>query len=278
MPNTDLPIVTRSRLTSDLRALGLSSGDTVMMHVSVKAVGWIVGGPDMIIQALLDLLGSQGTLMMYVKCEEPLDEVEDWPEDWQQVYLDECPAFDPERTRAFRAWSILAEYLRTWPGACRSANPEASMAAVGMLAKWITTDHPLQYGYGAGSPLAKLCEVRGKVLLLGPLLDSLTILHYAEHMADIPGKNIERYRWPILRNGRREWVDIEQFDTNGDIVTWSEEDYFMRISEEYLATGKCNTGKVGAADSYLFDAGDLAEFAIAWLEERFGRAREGKRT
>ena len=30
------------------------------------------------------------------------------------------------------------------------------------------------------------------------------------------------------------------------------------------------TGRVGAADSYLFDAKDLTDFAVTWLEERFG--------
>ena len=58
-----------------------------MLHASVKAVGWIVGGPDMVLRAILDVLGSTGTLMMYVKCEEPLNEIDDWPEDWQRAYL-----------------------------------------------------------------------------------------------------------------------------------------------------------------------------------------------
>ena len=68
MANTNLPVITRSRLVSDLSKLGLASGDTVMLHASVKAVGWIVGGPDMVLRAILDVLGSTGTLMMYVKC------------------------------------------------------------------------------------------------------------------------------------------------------------------------------------------------------------------
>ena len=116
MVNTNLPVITRSRLVSDLSKLGLAAGDTLMLHASVKAVGWIVGGPEMVLRAILDVLGSTGTLMMYVKCEEPLNEIEDWPEEWQKAYLEECPPFDPSRTRAFREWSILTEYLRTWPG------------------------------------------------------------------------------------------------------------------------------------------------------------------
>ena len=270
MANTDLPIVTRSRLVADLKGMGLIAGDTVMLHASVKAVGWIVGGPDMVIQALVDVVGPDGTLMMYVKCEECLDELEDWPDDWQQAYLEECPAFDPERTRALRGWSILTVYLRTWPGARRSNHPEAGMTAIGGKAEWITADHPLQYGYGKGSPLAKLCEVGGKVLLLGPLLENLTILHHAEHLADLPNKNVERYRWPMLQDGKRVWVEIEQFDTCGGIVDGIEEDYFPRLAEEYMAHGKGRKGKVGVAESYLFDAGDLKDFAVAWLEERYG--------
>ena len=144
------------------------------------------------------------------------------------------------------------------------------MAALGARAEWITSEHPLQYGYGSGSPLAKLCEIEGKILLLGPLFDSLTILHYAEHIADVPNKRIERYRWPILREGKREWVEFEQFDTCDGIADWPEGNYFQSISEEYMAQGKCRRGKVGAADSYLFDAKDLAEFAVTWLEEKFG--------
>ena len=268
MIKTDLPVITRSRLISDLSKLGLASGDTVMLHASVKAVGWIVGGPDIVLQAMLDVVGSSGTLMMYIKCEEPLNEINDWPEDWREAYLVECPPFDPYRTRANRRWSILTEYLRKWPGARCSDHPEARVAAVGAMAEWITADHPLQFGYGAGSPLEKLCDAGGKVLLLGPLFDSLTILHYAEHMAAIPDKKTECYRWPVLRDGRREWIAFEQFDTSNGIVDRLDGDYFQSISKEYMAEGRHAEGKVGAADSYLFDARDLADFAIEWLERR----------
>ena len=270
MVNTALPVITRSRLLSDLSKLGLASGDTVMLHASVKAVGWIVGGPDMVLRAMLDVLGTTGTLMMYVKCEEPLNEIDDWPEDWQKAYLAECPPFDPYRTRANRRWRILTEYVRTWPGARCSDHPEARVAAVGADADWITSDHPLQFGYGAGSPHEKLCDVGGKILLLGRLFDSLTILHYAEHMADIPNKRTERYRWPVLRDGKREWIEFEQFDTSNGITDWPDGSYFQTISKEYMAQGRYEVGRVGAADSYLFDARDLANFAVAWLEKHLG--------
>lgn len=122
-----------------------------------------------------------------------------------------------------------------------------------------------------GFPLEKLCDVGGKVLLLGPLFDSLTILHYAEHVAAIPNKRTERYRWPVMRDGRCEWIAFEQFDTSNGIVDRIDGDYFQRIVVEYLDRGSVARSKVGAADSYLFDAKNLADFAIEWLERQLGQ-------
>ena len=268
MKKTELPPITKSRLVRDLKELGVTTGQTLMLHASVKAIGWIVGGPDIVIQAILDVLGSEGTLMMYVGWEDSPYDLAKWPEDWQRAYLEECPPFDPATSRACRKWSILTEYLRTWPSAFRSSHPEGSFAAVGALARWITENQPLQYGYGPGSPLAKLCEVKGKVLLAGAPFGTITLLHYAEHMAKVPNKLIVHYKMPILRNGQRVWVDIEEFDTCGGILPGAEE-YFEVIPSEYLSSGRGRSGKIGAAQSYLFDAADLAKFAIQWLEKKY---------
>ena len=264
-------LITETQLVKDLQGLGLKPGDTVMLHASVKAVGWIVGGPDVIIQAILDVIGPQGTLMMYAGWEEAPYLTIALEEGQGEAYLAECPAFDPERSRANRKWSILTEYLRTWPGARRSNHPEASVVAVGAKAAWLTKDHPLYYPYGPGSPFAKLCEAGGKVLLLGSPLNAVTVLHYAETIAEIPDKRIVRYRMPILREGKRVWVEIEDIDTGEGIVEGhSNEEYFAEIVREYLASGKGRWGTVGAASSYLFDAAELVDFAVRWLERSFG--------
>jgi len=270
MPDTheELPLVTKSQLTRDLRRLGVSPGQTIMLHVSVRAIGWIVGGPDVVLDALLDVLTPDGTLMMYVAWEDSTEGFRDWPPERQALYLAECPPFDPATSRAYRKWSILTEYLRTRRGAHRSANPGASMAAVGAGAASLTCDHPLNYGYGPGSPLAKLCQVGGHVLQVGVSLSTVTLLHYAEHVAHVPDKRVMRYSAPILRDGRPTWVEIEEFDTAAGIVDW-EEDTFATIVREYLASGRGRTGEVGAAQSRLFDAADLHAYAVAWMERTF---------
>jgi aminoglycoside 3-N-acetyltransferase len=265
------PYITHSRLTQDFRALGVSAGDLVMLHASVKSVGWIVGGPDVVLQALLDVLTPAGTLMMYVGWNDGTQEMDSWPEERRRAYEEECPPFNPATSRAVIEWSVLTERLRTWPGARRSANPEASVAAVGAKAEWITANHPLQYGYGPGSPLERLVDAGGKVLLLGSPFSNVTLLHYAESVARIPGKRVTRYRVPVLEAGRRVWKHVEEFDTTDGIVEWKGEDYFGLITREFIEQGGSGvaTGRVGNAEAYLLDAGRLHRFAVAWMEGHF---------
>ncbi len=183
--------------------------------------------------------------------------------------MEECPPFDPARSRAYRKWSILTEYLRTWPGAHRSSHPDASFVAVGAKAKWIIENHPLQYGYGQESPLAKLIEAKGKVLLLGAPLSAITLLHYVEHMANVPNKKKVSFKMPVLREGKRVWVEIEEFDTCGNVLPKTDE-YFQAIPSQFFSSGKGKSGMVGQAQSYLFKAEDFARFAIKWLEREYG--------
>jgi len=267
------PVVTYSKIAGDLKKLGVKTGDLVELHASVKAIGWVVGGPDTVLQAILDVIGSQGTLMMLAGWEDNPYHLPEWPKEKQQAYLEECPAFDPATSRANRRWSILTEYLRTRPGAKRSSHPEGSFVAVGRLAEEITKDQPWNYGYGKGSPLAKLYEGGGRVLMLGAPLDTVTLLHYAENIADVPNKRVVKYKMPVMRGGKKVWVELEEYDTSRGIVNWPEEDYFTTIMQAYLQSGKGTAGKVGAAQSYLFEARNLVDFAVRWMEREFKNNR-----
>ncbi len=117
---------TRRQLAQALRSVGVEAGQMLMLHSSVKAVGPVMGGPNTILQAVFDALGASGTLMMYAGWEDIPDYLDELPEDARQVYYDEYPPFDPLTARAVRANSVLAEFVRTWPGAARSLNPEPS--------------------------------------------------------------------------------------------------------------------------------------------------------
>jgi aminoglycoside 3-N-acetyltransferase len=262
---TPLPL-TPNQIHADFCKIGVAAGQTIMLHASVKAVGPVMGGPNTILQALLDHLTPEGTLLMYAGWEDIPDYLAELPSEAQAVYRAEFPPFDPVTARAVRGYGILVECLRTWPDVQRSLNPEVSMVAVGGRAIWLTRDHPLNYGYGAGSPFAKLVEVQGKVLLIGSPLDNITLLHYAENRARLRQKRVIHYSCPILRDGIKVWVEIEDFNTSEPHADYT----FETIARDYLNAGNGTVGRIGQAESYLFDAANLANFAVAWLESRFG--------
>jgi aminoglycoside 3-N-acetyltransferase len=263
------PVVTKSELISGLRAIGVEPGQTIMFHVSIKAIGWIIGGPDVLIEALLECLQDKGTIMMYAGWEERPEHFDRWSAERQRAFLIECPPFVPERSRANRKWSILTEYLRTWPGACRSGNPGASMVAVGARAQWLTANHALQYGYGPESPLGKLCNVDGQILQIGVSPGTATLIHHAEHLARLPRKRKFSYRVPMYQGNAVKWIEIQEYDTSRGIVEWEGGDYLETIAAEFRRTGKGCAGKIGGADSYFCKARDLRDFALAWLEDHF---------
>lgn len=259
---------TRRELRDQLVALGLVPGDSVMIHAGLRAVGPMFYGPDALIGALRDAIGPTGTLLCYL--------------DWDACYHDaldadgrvpdalkaDIPPYDPLISRANRDHGAIAEFIRTTPGALRSANAGASVGAIGAHAEWFTADHPLDYGYGPGSPFAKLVEAGGKALMIGAPLDTMSILHHAEHLADIPGKRLCRVEVPNLVDGAVEWRMIEEFDTADPVVDGLDDDYFATIVEEYLSSGG-RRGLVGNADSVLVDAAGMVDFAVRWLERRF---------
>ncbi len=251
---------TRRSLAADLATLGLAAGDAVLVHAALRAVGPIVGGPDTIVAALRDTIGPQGTLLAYTDWQGQED-VDTYPE-----HRDDLAPFDPLTSRAAREYGYWPELLRTTPGSRRSANPGASVAALGGRAAWFTDDHPLDYGYGPGSPFARLVEAGGRVLMLGAPLDTMTLLHHAEHLARIEHRVI-RHQTPLLAGGRTAWRSIEEYDTSdppGDLP----DDYMADVVEAFLASGKGKRGTIGAAPSVLVSAKEIVPFAIAWLEAR----------
>lgn len=261
---------TRASLAADLLRLGVASGDIVMVHTACREIGPVLGGPDTIIAALCDAVGTAGTVMAYLDWEAPWEDLAD---DGGRIPADvkpHVPGFDPARTRAARQNGTLPEFLRTTPGACRSGNPGASVAAIGARAPWLTADHPLDYGYGPGTPLARLVDAGGKVLMLGAPLDTMTLIHHAEHLADLPGKHVIHSETPFAGPNGTQWRMIEEFDTGDPVVDALPENFIEAIALAFLAAGHGRRGQVGGAASVLVAAAEILPFAVEWLEAAAG--------
>ena len=277
--------VTRSRLVRDLRALGVNAGDILMVHTSLSAIGWVVGGSGTVVLALLDALGPDGTLMAYAGWEDDTYDLAELPEAWQAAYQTELPAFDRRTSEAVKENGVLPERMRTWPGAVRGRQPEASIVALGARAEWIAADHPWDDPYGEGSPLAKVVSAGGKVLMLGAPLDTITLLHHAEATARVPNKRRVVYEMPVRDDdGRVVWRTLRDIDTSTGAFPYEKvaaeiaaspgirlgDGVFAAIARQALAAGIVATGRVGEAESVLFPAAALHAFAEAWLERHFG--------
>jgi aminoglycoside 3-N-acetyltransferase len=253
--------VTRASLAADLGRLGVRPGSVLLVHSSVSALGWVCGGAQAVVEALLDALGPAGTLVVPTHTNGNSDPAQ-WrhppvPEDWWPVIRATMPAYDPARTPTARQLGTVVEVARTWPGARRSAHPQYSFAAIGPAAGTVTAGHALDSGFGERSPLARVEELDGDVLLLGAGHGSNTSLHLAEHRVPDPPR--DSYGAAVLGPDGRFWATWE------DVV--ADESDFEAIGAAFDATGAVKAGRVGVGEGRLMRQRELVAFGVAWMVE-----------
>jgi aminoglycoside 3-N-acetyltransferase len=257
----------REQLANDLRKLGVEPGDMVMVHASVRAVGEIAGGPDLIHLALKDALTAEGSLIMYASCPRYYDEVGHGNlTREQEEILRKLPAFDPLTARSARDNGTLVEFFRTYPDS-RVNYHVARFVVWGKQAEYLISEQPWNYAFGRQSALDRFLDLDGKILLLGSDHDAVTFLHYVEHVAEIPDKRIRRFQVPLQEDGHRVWRDMEEFDTSGDGVhaNWPDR-FFAKIVDAHLTATGNQGGRVGNAMSYILHARGLRDFALPLME------------
>jgi aminoglycoside 3-N-acetyltransferase len=265
----------RDQLADDFRELGVAPGDTIMLHASLRGVGELAGGPDQVHLALKQALTPAGTLMMYASCPDYYDDVGRGnltPEQEEEI-LDKLPAFDPLTARSQRDHGALVEFLRTYPGS-RVNLHVARFVVWGKQADYLLSDQPWNYPFGFGSALDRFLQLDGKILLLGCDHDTVTFLHYAEHIAEIPDRRVARFRVPVEEDGGRVWREMEEFDTSGQGAhpNWPDR-FFALIVDGYLSRKNNRGARVGNAPSYLFPARELLDFALPWMKSVAADAR-----
>ena len=167
--STERPATTAS-LQADLEALGLEPGATVMVHASMSALGYVIGGPEAVVGALLGAIGPHGTLMMPAHSGQYTDPA-GWrnppvPPEWVPTMHESMPPFDVDRSPT-RMIGAIAEYFRRLPAVRRSNHPTVSAAAIGPDAAALLDGHVLDRGLGEGSPQARLYDLDGQILQIG---------------------------------------------------------------------------------------------------------------
>jgi aminoglycoside 3-N-acetyltransferase len=261
---TKIPMMhSREDLANGFRQLGIRGGDTVMVHASVRAVGEVAGGPDQIHLALKDALTADGTLVMYAGCPAYTDEVGrgNLSAEQEREVLEKFPAFDAVTARSARDNGALVELLRTFPGS--AVNDHVARFVVwGRHTTHLISDSPWNYAFGHGSILERFVNLDGRILLLGCDHDTVTFLHYAEHIVDIPDKRIAIFKVPVVVDGVRVWKEMEEVDTSERAhANWPDR-FFARLVETYLSNSANRGGFVGNAECFLLDAAGFLRFAL----------------
>lgn len=253
---------TVASLASDLRALGVRPGGILLVHSSLSAIGWVCGGPAAVVDALLEALGPDGTLVMPAHSGDLSDPAE-WafppvPPDWVEPIRDGMPPFRAAITPT-RAMGAIAECFRTWPGTLRSDHPHVSFCARGPLAERIVGTHSLTPEIGMDTPLGALYELGADILLLGVDYGNCTSFHLAEVLTG----RIPRTRMgaPLIREGRREWVWFEDYDTDSDDFPAAGAAY------EQASPSAVAHGRVGVAECRRLAIRPAVEYVKIWIAE-----------
>lgn len=255
-------LVLREDLVRGLREAGLEEGRAVFAHASLKKFGFVMGGAETVIRAILEVIGSEGTLMMPSQTWKNLDPSTGvhWeePEAWWPVIRDNWPAYDPAVTPSV-GMGAVAEALRTWPGARRSSHPARSVCAVGRHAGYLTERHDLSDIFGEDSPVGRLYGLNGQVLLLGVGYDKNTSIHLAEYRAQ--WKKPLSTEWSaVLDNGVRRRVSYETIAVD--------DSDFVDLGAAWESERGIEPVRVGDAEIRCFDQRPFVDWSVKWLERR----------
>jgi aminoglycoside 3-N-acetyltransferase len=229
--------LSRAAVADQLRALGVEAGGVLLVHTSFRAVRPIEGGPPGLIAALRDALGADGTLVMPSMSDD-----------------DDAP-FDPRSSRSAPELGIVADTFWRMGGVARSDHPFA-FAAIGPHAEAITADRLPLPPHGPASPVGRVYDGDGQVLLLGCSHGENTTLHLAEILGGAP------YRVPrhctVLREGRPARIDYGENDHCCE--------RFALVDDWLRSAGLQQEGSVGHAPARLARAKDIVRVAVENLK------------
>jgi aminoglycoside 3-N-acetyltransferase len=255
---------TTADLVGDLQRLGIDSGMVLMVHTSLRSIGFVAGGPEAVIDALRAAIGLTGTLTMPAHTADRSDPAE-WvappvPEHWWPTIRDHMPPFDPYRTPP-QQMGALATALLLRRDTLRSTHPQLSHMASGPEAGYVIAPHDLDEGFGDESPLGRLYELDATVVLLGVDHANNTSLHLAEVRGSWPSKRRAQQGSRVLVDGRSQWVVYEQTDYDSDD--------FRAVGAAFEASspsaGTVRIGRFGSAVAKVMRMRDLVDFATTWF-------------
>lgn len=196
----EAPHVERTTIIDGLHRMGIVPGDVVMLHSSLKSIGYVEGGARTVLEAVYETISPGGTLVVptyylpggtiYNTCK-------------MTDYV-----FDP-RVHGSNLGALPDTFL-TMPGIKRSIHPTHSVSALGPRADYIVSSHHLASSiFGVGSPWERCLQLNAKVMGLGISMGPVTFYHLLEDLL------LDKFPLPVRLN---EVHMLKCRDWNGELV------------------------------------------------------------
>jgi aminoglycoside 3-N-acetyltransferase len=257
-------VLSSQDIADDLRALGVTAGQTLLVSASLRSIGWVDGGAGSVVHALLDVLAPGGTLVVPTGTADNSDSsrihlarIAGMTRQQAEEFRAKMPPFDPDTTPS-TGMGRIAEAVRTHPDAIRSSHPQTSFAAVGPMAAELMQGHQLTCHLGEDSPLGKMYCLGASVLLLGVGFSACTALHLAEYLYT-PDPPKRTYRCVVQNGAGGRWHAYE------DVVLDDSE--FMALGGLLDQSEIPDHGQVGKAACRLMPLCKIVDFATEWMRK-----------
>jgi aminoglycoside 3-N-acetyltransferase len=243
--------ISKERLIEDIKNTGLSPGSILVLHSSMKSIGWVEGGPNTVIDAFIKVLGAQGTLIVPT---------------FTYGEKHRGRPFDPQTSESVTG--LLTETFRFRPDSVRSIAPVHSVAAIGAQALELTRDHLYTTTLGRHSPLHRASKQGGYIMLLGCVHTSNSTIHVAESLAELPFNYVPTRTKP---SGR---VEIRQKDGRVKEIQLTEftgcSNAFYRAEKPLRDAGIIFDAMVGEAKMQLMKSMEVLEVLTPLLRSNPG--------
>jgi aminoglycoside 3-N-acetyltransferase len=232
--------ITQDDIVYGLRQLELEAGTPVLAHSSLSSFGYVRGGADAVIDALLETVGPKGTVLVPTLTGS------------ETLSAENPPFFDPATTPCWTG--RIPECFRQRAQAVRSLHPTHSVAAIGAQAQSLTKGH--EYSItpcGPDSPYGRLAQAGGAILLLGVTHSCNTTFHYVEEIVGVSYHMQPRLAAAqVVKNGQTHTIHVM-------LHRYGAERNFDRLEPVFRERGIQREGQIGRAEVRLIDTRRMVE-------------------
>lgn len=247
---------TKEDLKNQLNSFGIQEGDTVLVHAAMSKIGFVDGGPKTIVDALLEVVGSSGHILMPNSPNAR----------FQLDYIQEITSFDVVKDKS--KLGAISEHFRLRDNAFRSWHPTEPVSCIGPDAEYFVGSHFNQVTpYNENSPFYRVAEREGKILMIGVTLDNAgTNLHTLEDA-------IEDFKYPIYHPTVFETMIVDPAGREHTVKTkvhdpvWSKKRKCDGLIPLFDKRNVLEFVKLGNAPTILLDARKMLDVMIEEYKE-----------